>query len=82
MFVKVTDLIDKNDYIVMDEQGMFFAGMMFGEFVWTYDIKEAKPIQTERQLNNLMLWTRKNLIWDPISTPRAKGVKPRKKKKV
>jgi hypothetical protein len=40
----------------MDEQGMFFAGMMFGEFIWTYDIKEAKPIQTERQLNNLMLW--------------------------
>jgi hypothetical protein len=82
MFVKVADLIDKNDYIVMDEQGMFFAGMMFGEFIWTYDIKEAKPIQTERQLNNLMLWTRKNLIWDSISTPRAKGVNPRKKKKV
>jgi hypothetical protein len=82
MFVKVADLIDKNDYIVMDEDGMFFAGMMFGEFVWAYDIKEAKPIQTERQLNNLMLWTRKNLIWDPISTPRAKGVKARKREKV
>ena len=82
MIVRVAELEPKFDYIVMDEQGMFFAGMMFGEFVWTYDIKEAKPIHTERQLNNLMLWTRKNLIWDSTSTPRAKGVKARKKKKV
>ena len=82
MIVRVADLEPKFDYIVMDEHGMFFAGMMFGEFVWTYDIKEAKPIHTERQLNNLMLWTRKNLIWDSISTPRAKGVKARKKEKV
>jgi len=82
MFIKVADLIDKNDYIVMDEDGMFFAGMMFGEFVWTYDIAEAKPIQTESQLIGLKRWSRKNLVWDSILTPRAKGVKPRKKKKV
>ena len=82
MIVRVADLEPKFDYIVMDEQGMFFAGIMFGEFVWTYDIKEAKPIHTELQLNNLMLWTRKNLIWDLILTPYAQGVKARKKEKV
>lgn len=82
MIVKVADLTPKNDYIVMDEDGMFFAGMMLGEFVWTADIKEAKPIHTELQLNNLMLWTRKNLIWDSISSPRAKSAKTRKRKKL
>lgn len=82
MIVKMSDLKPSIDHIVMDEDGMFFAGMMLGEFVWTADIKEAKPIQTELQLNNLMLWTRKNLIWDSISSPRAKGTRARKKKKL
>lgn len=82
MFTRDAKLNQKDDYIVMDEDGMFFAGMMLGEFVWTADIKEAKPIHTELQLNNLMLWTRKNLIWDSISSPRAKGARARKKKKL
>jgi hypothetical protein len=78
----MSDLKPNIDHIVMDEDGLFFAGMSRGSFIWSEKIEDAKPIHTELQLNNLKLWSRKDLIWDSVLSPRGTARRRATKKKL
>lgn len=51
-------------YIIMNEEGEFFAGFMYGKFVWISDINEAKPLEDDGHKFEMMktLWYRKDII--------------------
>ena len=61
-------LKDRREFIVMNSDLEYFAGMMYGELVWSYDYKEAKPLDHENKFKTLQLMcSGKELILDYIS---------------
>lgn len=55
-------------YIMMNGDGEFFAGFMYGMFVWTSDIKEAKQLEDDGHKFEMMkmLWYRKDMIMEYV----------------
>lgn len=41
------------EFVIMNEFGEFFSGMRVGKFVWSPNIKDAKPLQNIEQFHTV-----------------------------
>ena len=62
------ELKDRREFIVMNSQLEYFAGMMYGQLVWSGDYKDAKPLDHENKFYTLQgMCLGEELILDYIS---------------
>jgi hypothetical protein len=54
-------------FIIMNEDGLYFAGLFKAKLVWSHKIEEAKPLYDEHKFHSMRRWCdNKELIMDYV----------------
>lgn len=57
--------LQNNGFIVMNEDGEFFAGLMYGKILFISDINDAKPLYDLHKFEMMKFWIgNQNLIYE------------------
>lgn len=43
-------------FVIMNENGEFYAGMMYGQLYWSIDKKDAKPLDDLAKFEGMKRW--------------------------
>ena len=57
----------ERDFIIMNEDGEFYVGIIYGQLAWSTDRKEAKPFDDLAKFEGMKRWyPQKEIVYDYV----------------